>query len=94
MKFTQLVILLISLFSTEITAQVYESYPRGQESYIGGNAQFYKDFHQIIIDQDFKPCENKNELYSLDLVVYPGQRLNTSKITIVWMLSEINALSI
>lgn len=79
MKFTQLVILLISLFSTEITAQVYESYPRGQESYIGGNAQFYKDFHQIIIDQDFKPCENKNELYSLDLVVYPDRKVKYIK---------------
>lgn len=45
-------------------------YPKGMDSYEGGEVQFYRDFHQILIDKGLKPCENKSEFYNLKLVVY------------------------
>lgn len=29
-------------------AQILERYPSGQDDYVGGNAQFYEDFHTIV----------------------------------------------
>ncbi|MET3537755.1 energy transducer TonB [Chryseobacterium limigenitum] len=59
------------LFSFQIFGQtIMNKYPVGQNSYEGGDVQFYKDFHQILIDKKLKPCENKNEFHVLKLVVY------------------------
>jgi len=44
-------------------------YPHGQESYEGGELAFYKDFHTILMDKQLKPCENKNEMYLLKVIV-------------------------
>ena len=44
-------------------------FPEGQNDYVGGNVAFYKEFHQILIDKKIEPCENKNEIYSLRLLV-------------------------
>lgn len=56
----------LSIFGQEIM----NHYPAGQDAYEGGEVQFYKDFHQILIDKKLTPCENKNELFTLKLVVY------------------------
>lgn len=40
-------------------------YPPMQQAYEGGDTQFYKDFHQILLEKNLKPCENKAEFYQL-----------------------------
>lgn len=56
------------MFGQAATSGLYY-YPRDQEPYQGGNAQFYKDFHQILIDNNIKPCENKDEVYYLKVLI-------------------------
>lgn len=64
---------LFTLFSTAVFSQnFYEDqyvYPKDQFPYIGGEAQFYKDFHQILISKNLKPCENKDEMYNLKVII-------------------------
>lgn len=58
-------------FSLQFFGQeVMNKYPTGQYSYDGGDVKFYQDFHQILLDKNLKPCENKNEFQILKLVVY------------------------
>jgi hypothetical protein len=66
-KLVGMFLLCLSLFAY---SQNISYFPKGQESYDGGPVQFYKDFHQILIDKGLKPCENKNEFHMLKLVVY------------------------
>ena len=67
------------LASGLFNAQILEYYPKGQQDYEGGNIQFYKDFHQILIDKKLKPCENKKEMYSFKVVVYPEKTIKFVK---------------
>ena len=56
-----------------------ERYPDGQNDYVGGNAAFYKEFHQILLDKNIKPCEDKNEVYTLRLLVTPEKTIKYIK---------------
>ena len=47
-----------------------ERYPDAQVSYTGGEVIFYRDFHQILKDQNIPECDNKSEMYVVNLVVY------------------------
>ncbi|SHM13228.1 TonB family C-terminal domain-containing protein [Chryseobacterium polytrichastri] len=58
----------LNVFGQKVHSQ-YFFYPKEQDSYEGGEKQFYKDFHQIIIDKNLKPCENKAEVYYLKVIV-------------------------
>ena len=58
------------MVSAYFNSQFLERYPEDQVSYTGGDTAFYKDFHQILKDQNISPCENKEEMYELKLVVY------------------------
>lgn len=49
---------------------IYDQYPDGQDDYIGGNVQFFKELHDVFIEQKLKPCENKDEGYIVNYVVY------------------------
>ena len=49
----------------------FEGYPYGQQFYIGGYSQFFKELHQIFIQKKLKPCDNKNELYTPWIVINP-----------------------
>lgn len=60
-------------------AQILERYPKDQDDYHGGNVQFYKDFHKILVDKELKPCEDKNEIYSFKVVVYPDHTIKYVK---------------
>ena len=62
--------LLFLLFSTRNHTQILERYPTDQLPYTGGEVAFYQDFYQLLKKQNIKPCENKQELYELKLVVY------------------------
>lgn len=59
--------------------EVLERYPSGQTDYIGGNVQFYKDFHEVLLSKNLKPCENKNENFSFRIVVYPDKTIKYIK---------------
>lgn len=58
----------LRLFS-QVAASEYYIYPKDQEAYIGGQVQFYKDFHQILIDKKLQPCVNKDEVYYMKVLV-------------------------
>lgn len=60
-------------------AQIFEKYPDGQDYYKGGRKEFYKQFHNLLIKKNLKPCENKDELYSLEVVVYPDSTIKFVK---------------
>ena len=47
----------------------YNQYPRGQYPYQGGEAAFCKDFHEIVTKNGFQPCENKEEIYNLKVII-------------------------
>ncbi len=64
-----------SLFQT----QILERYPQGQTDYVGGNAQFFKDFHKIVTEKKMQPCENKDEYYNFRIVVYPDATIKYVK---------------
>lgn len=51
------------LFHSTVKGQQYNYpfFPSDQHCYIGGFKDFYKDFHEILIEKQMKPCENKNE---------------------------------
>ena len=61
--------ILFILYSNSFAQDIYEQYPAGQTDYIGGNVQFYKDFHQVLKDKKLQPCENKKEAFSFRIVV-------------------------
>lgn len=66
-------LLLCAFFSAVVCAQsFYEEqymYPKDQFPYSGGEVQFYKDFHEILMTKDLKPCENKDEMYNLKVII-------------------------
>ncbi|MGA9213366.1 energy transducer TonB [Kaistella sp.] len=62
-------LLLFCFISTFCNAQILDQFPKDQDFYEGGITKFYRDFHQIILDKNIKPCENKKELYSVKLLL-------------------------
>lgn len=60
-------------------AQILESYPDGMEFYKGGRVEFYKQFHKILLEKNLKPCDDKNEFYHLEIVVYPDSTIKFVK---------------
>ena len=65
------IVLFFVLTSGFSSAQILDRYPKDQDDYHGGNIQFYKDYHKVLKEKNLKPCEDKNEMYSFKLVVYP-----------------------
>lgn len=65
----------ILIFSQDI----FEKYPEGQQDYEGGSVTLYKEINQILIDKNLKPCDNKNEYYAMDLLVYPDNSIKFVK---------------
>ena len=78
----------------EAAPVIYENYPKGQSDYNGGNIQFYKELHQLILDKKIQPCENKNELYNVKFVVYPDATIKFVKEENPEKQRKINALLI
>ena len=79
MKMKNIAFLLLIFNSICSFAQIYEKYPEKQDDYYGGNVGFYKDFHNVLMERKMKPCENKNEFYSLKIVVYPDKTIKYVK---------------
>ena len=74
MKKKQLLFLNIILFLCVnlISAQkiiVYEEYPYGQEGYLGGKSQLYKEIHQVLIENKIEKCEDSTQNYKVKVLV-------------------------
>ncbi len=73
MEIKKIPLLVFILLSLKIFGQTEASdlhyYPHHQQPYQGGDAQFYRDFHQILIDNNLTPCENKDEVYYLRVLI-------------------------
>ena len=74
-----LLLLSLFIFSTAFSQDIYEGYPDNQESYKGGSLQFYKDFHQVLVDKKFEPCADKNEALFFTFVIYPDSTVKYLK---------------
>lgn len=72
MRKSVIFILFLMVFSV-VNGQVLFRYPKGQKSY---NGDFYKDFHQILKEDNIKPCENKKELLYLRILVNEDSTIN------------------
>ena len=60
---------LLFLFPLMISAQILSKYPNNQSPYIGGYEAYYKDLHDIIVEENLKPCTNKSEFYQFSVLV-------------------------
>ena len=58
--------------------EVLESYPYGQNFYVGGIYQLNKEMVQIVKAQKLLPCE-KGEKYSVKVIVYDNSTINYVK---------------
>ena len=69
-----LFILFLTFF--KVSAQnemiIYDNFPTDQYSYLGGEKEFYKDFHKILIEKKLRPCENKKEFISIPVFKVPS----------------------
>ena len=74
-----LLFLSLFLYSIAFSQDIYDKYPTGQTDYIGGNVQFYKDFHQVLKNKKLQPCENKKEAFTFRIVVYPDKKIKYVK---------------
>lgn len=71
MKNFYLIIVFIFISGSFKTQNKYQFFPRDQHCYLGGFPEFYKDFHKVIIENNLQPCENKNELLYVNLLINP-----------------------
>ena len=69
MKTRLLLFILIFKFVAAQSQEVLNRYPDYQVPYIGGYEAYYKDFHDIIIEQKLQPCPNKEEIYQFSVLV-------------------------
>lgn len=76
-KISVLFFIFISILS--FSQDVLEKYPEGQDAYNGGVLHLYKEINQILIAKNLKPCENKNEYYRLNVLVYPDNSIKYVK---------------
>ncbi len=47
----------------------YPFFPKDQHCYLGSFPEFYKDFHQILNENQLKPCENKKEFFTASVLI-------------------------
>lgn len=76
MKVRLLILLLIPMI---FNAQILQEYPRYQIPYKGGYANYYKDFHEIIVENKLQPCTNKGEVYEFRVLVNEDQSISFIK---------------
>ena len=57
------------LFSMISHAQIMDEFPEGQPFYKNGLNNLYSDIHDIIMKENLKPCENKNEIYQPRILI-------------------------
>lgn len=69
-------LLIIVIVSGSVKAQEnHPFFPNDQHCYIGAFPEFYKDFHQILIEKKMKPCENKDEFFTAFVLIKPDNSI-------------------
>jgi len=58
----------INQFSAQETV-IYDAYPYGQEAYLGGKKQLYKEIHQALIENKIEKCTDSSQSYKVKLIV-------------------------
>ncbi len=71
--------MLFSAFFTMGNAQILNEYPEGQNFYEGGIAALSNDVLQAIKTENLKPCNNKEEIYTISVLVNPDSKINLVK---------------
>ena len=61
--------LLLFIFPVLLSAQILQEFPRNQFPYKGGYENYYKDFHDIIVEKKLQPCSNKGEIYEFKVLI-------------------------
>ncbi len=57
----------------------YDYFPQEQSPYKEGVANYYKDFHKIVTERNLKPCDNKEEMYNLRVLISPDASIKFVK---------------
>lgn len=73
--------LLLFVFSSFLYAQndVLDGYPSGQYFYEKGELNFLKDMQNAALENNSKPCENRNEEYLMRWIVFPDSTISFIK---------------
>jgi len=65
-------LLTILLFFQRLAAQetvIYDAYPFGQEAYLGGKKQLYRDIHKALLENKIDKCKDSIQSYKVKLIV-------------------------
>lgn len=79
MRIKLFLILFLSGFFSLSDAQILNEYPEGQDFYAGGISELSVDVLQAIKLADLKPCANKEEIYTISVLVNPDSKINLVK---------------
>lgn len=63
----------------QVQSQILESYPIGQDYYQNGIVGFYEDFQKVMLEDKISACENPEEKYTINFIVYPNKDIKYVK---------------
>ena len=69
------IILLLKFCFANSQTEILQKYPENQIPYEGGYVGYYKDFHDIIIEEKLQPCANKQEIYQFSVLIKPDSAI-------------------
>jgi len=72
LKMRKNIILILILLNFCLSAQepvIYDAYPYGQDAYLGGKKQLYKDIHQALWENKIEKCKDSTQSYRVKLIV-------------------------
>ena len=73
-------VIIFCFISSFYNAQ-FDYFPPDQSPYNEGVQNYYKDFHKIVIENDLKPCVNKDEMYNFKVLISPDATIKFVKDT-------------
>jgi hypothetical protein len=76
--FLAILVLYFQKFSAQETV-IYDAYPYGQEAYLGGKQELYKDFHNVLTKNNYESCSNKDEEMYIKIIVKNDNKISLVK---------------
>lgn len=64
---------------SETQSQILEAYPIGQDYYQNGVVGFYEDFQKVMLEDKISACENPEEKYTINFIIYPNKEIKYVK---------------
>lgn len=74
-----MVIIFFSAFFSLSDAQILNEYPEAQDFYEGGINALSVDVLQAIKSENLEPCDNKEEIYTISVLVNTDSKINLVK---------------